>query len=461
MPHQQDAPRRKPRTNVSASYFWLAAAVAALALVSHVFGKPILAALNGLADVPFAPALAGFGLIALCSFASAYATRDTPLPSFVVAIALGMAGHDVFAPIAANKTALGALVTGSAAIILFSGGLEMTLRSFLRLLVKVALLALPGVLITAFAFSSLLQGLSLATGTAIAMPVIVLLGAILASTDPAAIIPVLQGVHFKKRETKDIVVAESALNDVAGALLTTVFLKISLAGMSIAAAYTALAASSTYRFLAEQTGYGVVAGVGAWLMLALMSLIKRRLREHHGADQIAFLAMPVAAFTAAAALGGSGFLAAFVAGILFRTEDHMLEIERFFQQVIDGLAKPVIFLLVGALVDPQALLNYAPIGIAAALVFMFVLRPAMVFLVLGIYALLPDGPRGLSVNQLLFFSFVRETGAIPAVLLITAVDRMTGPTSGLVEIGMWVILLTLILAPPFTPLVARRLGVAE
>ncbi|MBV9694489.1 MAG: hypothetical protein JO261_12395, partial [Alphaproteobacteria bacterium] len=50
---------------------------------------------------------------------------------------------------------------------------------------------------------------------------------------------------------------------------------------------------------------------------------------------------------------------------------------------------------------------------------------------------------------------------IPAVLLIPAVDRMTGGTAGLVEIGMWVILLTLILAPPLTPVVARRLGVAE
>ncbi len=69
--------------------------------------------------------------------------------------------------------------------------------------------------------------------------------------------------------------------------------------------------------------------------------------------------------------------------------------------------------------------------------------------------------RGLSVNELLFVSFVRETGAIPAVLLVTAVGHLAGASSGLVEIGMWVILLTLTLAPPLTPFVARRLGVAE
>jgi cell volume regulation protein A len=80
---------------------------------------------------------------------------------------------------------------------------------------------------------------------------------------------------------------------------------------------------------------------------------------------------------------------------------------------------------------------------------------------LGLYGFFPDNPRGLTIRELLFISFVRETGAIPAVLLVTAVARMTTPVDGLVEIGMWVILLTLVIAPPLTPYVARRLGVAD
>ncbi len=47
------------------------------------------------------------------------------------------------------------------------------------------------------------------------------------------------------------------------------------------------------------------------------------------------------------------------------------------------------------------------------------------------------------------------------MLLVSAVGRVTFPIPGLIEIGMWVILLTLLIAPPLTPLVARRLGVAE
>ncbi|HWA91432.1 MAG TPA: cation:proton antiporter [Rhizomicrobium sp.] len=443
------------------SYLWLMFAVAALGEVSEFFGDELLQLLTRLDDAPSVPVLAALSLFAFCSFASFYATRGTPLPSFVAAIALGIAGHKLFAPIVENPVALVSLVTASAAIILFSGGFEMALRDFLRLFIKIALLALPGVLLTGFVFSLVLQSLSTAFGLPLAMPVLILLGAILASTDPAAIIPVVRGLSFTPTATKDIVVAESALNDVAGALLTTVFLKLSLAGMTVAAAYQALAEPGTYRFLAEQAGFGALFGLGGWLLLWLLSRIKRAHSERYGADQVYFLAAPVVTYTAATVAGGSGFLAAFIAGLLFHSEEHMEEIERFFFQAIDGVAKPIIFLLVGALVDIHSLLAYAPIGIAAGLVFMFVIRPLMVFLMLGLYALFPNASRGLSARQLLFISFVRETGAIPAVLLITAVARMTGSADGLVEIGMWVILLTLVIAPPLTPFVARRLGVAQ
>jgi NhaP-type Na+/H+ or K+/H+ antiporter len=441
-------------------YLWLLLAVAVLAGVSSFAGAGMLHAIAAMADTPSAPVLAALCLFALCSFASFYATRGTPLPSFVVAIALGIAGHTLFAPVVASAPVLSALVTGSAAIILFGGGLEMPLRNFLRLLSKIALLAVPGVAISGFAFSSVVAGIGPGLGFSVAGPVVILLGAILASTDPAAIIPVLEPVRFKRRDTKDIVVAESALNDVVGTLLTSAFLVLPLASLTIPSAYAALATPGNLRFLAEQTFFGAVCGVGGFAMLWLLAKIKRAHTESFGADQVYFLGTPIIAFVAASLLGGSGFLAAFLAGLLFHAEEHMHEIERFFFQVVDGVAKPVIFLLVGAMVDIHALIAYAPLGIAAALIFMFAIRPAMVFLMLGMFALFPGRPSGLSWRELLFISFVRETGAIPAVLLVTAVAHMAGLT-GLVEIGMWVILLTLVIAPPLTPYVARKLGVAD
>jgi cell volume regulation protein A len=248
---------------------------------------------------------------------------------------------------------------------------------------------------------------------------------------------------------------------VVGTLLTSVFLKLSLATLSLAAAYQALATAGTFRFLAREIGFGCLFGIAGYLLLWFLGRMKRGHSARYGADHIYFLGTPILAFVGASAFGGSGFLAAFIAGLLFHIEEHLQEVEHFFNNVIDGVAKPVIFLLVGALVNVHALIAYAPLGIAAAVVFMFVIRPAMVFVMLGVYGLLPKARGGLSVRELLFISFVRETGAIPAVLLVTAVSTMTTPVDGLVEIGMWVILLTLTIAPPLTPYVARRLGVAE
>ncbi|HEY7979333.1 MAG TPA: cation:proton antiporter [Rhizomicrobium sp.] len=443
-----------------AAYMWLVLAVGALALISYGVGDEIIRRLGAIEDAPTAPVLASLVLFGFCSFASFYATRHTPIPSFVVAIALGIAGHTLFAPIVANQTMLASLVTVSAAIILFGGGLEMPLRDFLRLLVKILLLAVPGVLVTGFALSWTIGATAPALGFVVPGAVVILLGAILASTDPAAIIPLLEHLRFKRRAAKDIVIAESALNDVVGTLLTSAFLKLPLAAVTLVAAYRSLASEETLRFLGVQSGYGLLFGFAGYALLWLLARMKRNHPATYGADQVYFLVTPVIAFLGASVFGGSGFLAAFIAGLLFHAEEHMKQVERFFFHVIDGVAKPVIFLLLGALVNLNALAAYAPEGIAVALIFMFVLRPAMVFLMLGPYTLLRS-ERGLSVKELLFISFVRETGAIPAVLLVTAVARVTTPVNGLVEIGMWVILLTLILAPPLTPWMARKLGVAE
>ena len=109
-------------------YVWIVLAVVALAAVAYGGGEQILDRLAALDDAPTAPVLAAFVLFAVCSFVSFHATRGTPLPSFVVAIALGIAGRTLFAPIVGNPTALASLVTGSAAIILFSGGLRCPSR---------------------------------------------------------------------------------------------------------------------------------------------------------------------------------------------------------------------------------------------------------------------------------------------------------------------------------------------
>jgi hypothetical protein len=113
------------------------------------------------------------------------------------------------------------------------------------LFIKIALLALPGVLVTGWAFAETLLGVGRATGPTMAMRSR-RTRRILASTDPAAIIPLLQGSNSSAGRPKDIVVASALM--MWSARCSLPLLKLPLAAMTIAAAYAAAAAPETVAF---------------------------------------------------------------------------------------------------------------------------------------------------------------------------------------------------------------------
>ncbi len=402
----------------------------------------------------------GIALIFALSFTVFYLSLGTPIPSFVMAIFFGIAAQPLFGPIVHNHTILGALVSFGATLILFGGGLETPFGNFRKLALKIASLSFLGLFLTAFLFSLVVLFIGNLFQLNIPIVVAVLLGAVLASTDPAAIIPILKQLRFFNRDTKDIIVSESAMTDVTGTLLTIAFISLIAVGgtlMSVGDWYQALFTAETGMMLAKQILYGVLFGVIGYFLLVGLARLKKKDERESGADTAYFFFVPVIVFTITMAFGGSGYLAVFVAGLLFMMSDHLHDTERFFNQSIDGFLKPMIFLLLGALVDIQNLITYAAVGILSALVFMFVIRPLAVFLTLGPFSFIRKGR--LTWKDLLFISFIRETGAIPAVLLVTIVSMGFSNLDGLVAIGMWVILATLIIQPPLTPLMARLLKV--
>ncbi len=402
------------------------------------------------------------GLVGLLGYLSYSLVGDSPIPSFVTALLVGIAVQPLLQAIDVHHDMLQEIVSVAAALILFQGGLETGIKSFRRLIWKIGLLAFPGVLVTAILLSLAILTSSLTLGIAVSATVAVLLGAILASTDPASVILLFQGMRFKDPATKDIIVSESAMNDVVGAILT-----LSLVGFastvgafpSISGGYQHLVIVSNVLVLVKQLGFGVLAGAIGFGLLRLLTHHVRSNRIEGGAQAVAFLSIILLTFYLAIVLNGSGYLAAFIAGLMFESMEHLRDAEHFFGGVIDGIAKPSIFLLLGALVNLHSLLAYAPIGILVGVLFIFIIRPAMVFGMLGVF--LKFGKERLTTQQLLFFSFIRETGAIPAVLLVTVSSFNLPGSEPLVPIGMWIILLTLVLAPAVTPFVARRLELLE
>lgn len=395
------------------------------------------------------------------SFLVFYVSSGTSLPPFVTAIFFGMAGKPILASIVEHHALLGALVGIGATLILFGGGLETPFANFKKLFWKILALSFPGLIFTAIAFSYITGGLGDSMGTGVSITALVLLGAVLASTDPAAIIPILKKLRFKNRETKDIIVSESALTDVSGTLVTVTFLSLIAGGASFASifgSYGQLFSKDTALFLLEQVGFGVLFGVLGYALLEALLRFKTTHEQENEVDAAFFLCVPLIIFAVALAFGGSGYLAAFIAGLLFNLTEHLHTSEKFFNHTIDGFLKPTIFLLLGALVEFDSMIAYAGVGILSALAFMFVIRPISVFLVLMPFSFF--GKARLTVRELLLISFVRETGAIPAVLLVTIVTLNLPGMEGFLAIGMWVILLTLIIEPPLTPYVAKWLKVA-
>lgn len=399
-------------------------------------------------------------VIFVLSFSVFYLSSGTGIPSFVVAIFFGLVSRNILEPVVHSEGLLGSIVGLGATLILFGGGIETPWENFKRLIAKIFSLSFIGLGITAVMFSFAVYWLGQLIGIHISVAVAVLLGAVLASTDPASIIPILKQFRFKNRDTRDIIVSESAVTDVTGTLLTVVFLSLLATGVdfnSVWNGYGQLFSQQTLIFIVKQIGYGVLFGVVGYAMLETLTRFKRYHEQEFEADSAFFLFVPVIIFTIALLFGGSGYLAAFIAGLLFVLSERLHLTEKFFNQTIEGFLKPAIFLLLGALVEPSQLIAYAPIGLLAAFVFMFIIRPISVWVSLAPFSLF--GKDQFTWRELVFISFVRETGAIPAVLLVTIVTSGLVGLNGLVPVGMWVILATLVIQPPLTPWIAKKLGV--
>lgn len=398
----------------------------------------------------------------LLSAAAFYSSRRMQLPSFVMAIAFGLAAKPFLNPIVLNGDLLGVFVGLGATLILFGGGLETPFKNFKRLFWKIFSLSFLGLFINAWLFSLVVFAICKWMGHPISTQAAVLLGAVLASTDPAAIIPLLKNLRFKNRFVKDLVVSESAVTDVTGTLLTVAFLSIITKGLdysSISEWYMSIFSVENGSLLGLQILIGVAAGALGFGLLKLLHNRKRLSGTEHEVDSAIFLFVPIFIFAVAISLGGSGYLAVFVAGLVFSLTNKLRATETFFNFLVEGFMKPIVFIFLGALVDVPALLSYAGVGLLTALVFMVFLRPLIVFISLGAWRYI--GKDRLSIRDLIFISFIRETGAIPAVLLTTIIGLKLSGLNGLVEIGMWVILTTLIIEPILTPWAAKKLGVAE
>lgn len=398
-------------------------------------------------------------LIFAIGFCTRMLSRRIIIPSFVLAILMGIALQPFFIAITGNFHILSIVNEFLAALILFGSGVEMPWQSFKKYFGPVANLAVLGMLVSVLLFALLLEFLATLFQISVPSSSLLLVGAILAAVEPSAIIPIFKNLKFRNTNIRDVAIAEGAVNDVTGTVITRFFLVAVLAGASDAGSvfstFMPLMQRHHFDAFALEIIWGVVVGV-----LGAKVLQRWYHEEVTEKDNPAlFFAVPIFCFAMGGIVGGSGYLAAFVAGLLYQTTAKTRHVAHFYDAFNSYLVVPVIFVLLGAVIPISALIETAMIGIIASLLFMFFIRPLVVFI--SILPWLVGKKRQFTIPEYVFLSFIRETGGVSAVLLLIIASHNIAGIDYIFGIGFWVIFMTLVVEPPLTPWLTKKLQIAD
>jgi potassium/hydrogen antiporter len=283
------------------------------------------------------------------------------------------------------------------AVIIFDGGLRTSRDTFRVALWPSVSLATVGVLVT-----TALLGLLAAWVLRLSWLEGMLLGAIVGSTDAAAVFALLrtQGAALKRRVAATLEI-ESGSNDPMAVFLTVALLELLAAGKSELEPSIALA-------FVRQFAIGALLGVaGGRLLVWLIN----RLRLITGLYPLLAAAGGILIFAVAAQLGGSGFLAIYLAGLVLGNS--RLQAGQNILRVHDGLAwlsQIVMFLILGLLLTPSQLTRVAAPALVIAAALMVLARPTAVML-----SLLPFR---FPWREQLYIGWVGLRGAVPIVLAL-------------------------------------------
>jgi potassium/hydrogen antiporter len=333
--------------------------------------------------------------------------------------------------------------------ILFYGGLNLSLEILRKVWVSLGLLSVLGVIVTAIvtgAAAALAFGLPYEQG--------LLIGAVLSPTDPAILIPLFIGSQLRPKVAQTVV-AESAFNDPTGAVLALAVAGALLSGQN---SLTGPAGDFVGQ-LALSTAGGVIAGI---VLSAAIS--SRRTGIWRESAAIAVLAVVAMSYVSLDFAGGSGYLGAFLAGLIVGNmrmlglsmhDEHKRDLVITARSLAD-VVTIFVFVLVGANLPFHTLWEdiLPALGVVAVLV--LVARPLTVAI-----CMLPDRRSRWSRAELAFVCWTRETGVVPAALVGVLAALAVPNGDQLASVVALAILITLALQAVPAPWLANRLGLLE
>jgi cell volume regulation protein A len=387
--------------------------------------------------------LLGGGLLVFLSLlAGVFSTRFGLSFLLVFLIAGMLVGEDGPGGVRFDSPTFAAWVgNASLAVILLEGGIGTRMDVFRKGFKPALLLATIGVVVTASIVGAVaMWAMNLDWRRAL------LLGAIVGSTDAAAVFSLLRhvGVRLNERVAATLEL-ESGLNDPMA-----VFMVLALiAGIQHQAGF-----AEVLLLLAKQAGFGAAAG---WFGARLVAWLLRRLpltAEHGGLLSLLIVSAGMAVFALAGIVEGSGFLAVYLFGLRVRALAE--DAAHSASSALDGFAwaaQATMFLLLGLLVTPHDMLRgvWPTLGVAATLI--LVARPFAVALCLA--------PLRFRFKHRLFIGWVGLRGAVPIVLALFPVIEHVPGTARFFDVAFAVVMMSLLLQGTTLGWAARRTNVVE
>ena len=393
--------------------------------------------------------LLAFGVILAAGTLSGLAARRLQIPDVVVYLLAGiLLGPELGGLIAikADSALNQIILVFGACYILFDGGASLRLAVLKQVWITIVVIATLGVLVTGAITAAAAYWI-----LGVPLIVAVLLGAAIASTDPATLVPVFRQVRIRERVAQTVM-SESALNDATGAIATFAVLAV--------ASGAEFSLGASLADLAKQAGLGLVVGGVLGYLAALFIAHERMAFLVEWAPLVTLMAV-IGAYLGADNLQASGFMAVFTFGVVLGNKDALgfVMSEREQARLDEFIAttalimRMFIFILLGAQVDFALMGRYAVGGVLVITVFMLVARPITVFLCAA-----PDRRAKWTLNEMLFMCWTRETGVIPAALAGLLVGMKAPGAEVVASVTFIAVLMTILIQATTTRWLARRLG---